>query len=360
MLRAVRRRFHLLSLCAALIAASLLGAKTSSTYDIMLPGPAPREHPGPVAGIGLPKDDRCGDCHAEIAAEWKESLHRRAWDNEYFARAYTLEPLAFCRGCHAPLADSAAEPPPEAQHVGVGCTSCHVVSAGIVGTHALAAQENGHEVIGDSRLGTSAACGRCHDFAFPGSRLPEIDRMQKTMHEHAVSAHSTKSCQECHMPLVPSQKGPAHHKHDFRVMGDRDFMARAVLVNHSEIKDDALHLELALGTIGHAFPTGDLYRRVDVRAFAIDTKGKTMGNPSSHVLRRVFGPAFEGPNKPVPIEREDGRLNGQKHIVLPLPKGTTRARYEIVWQRLPPEMAKKFGMNMRDQEMIVIEGLVTK
>jgi hypothetical protein len=180
------------------------------------------------------------------------------------------------------------------------------------------------------------------------------------MGEHAQSANSAKPCQDCHMPRVASQKGPPHRKHDFRVLGNADLMSRAVVVDKVEIKDDALYLDLALGTIGHAFPTGDLYRRVDVRAMAVDDQGKTIGKGSSQLLRRTFGPAFEGPNKAVPIEREDGRLTGPKHIVLPLPKGTTHARYEIVWQRLPPEMAKKFGMNMNDHEMVVREGFVKR
>jgi len=162
------------------------------------------------------------------------------------------------------------------------------------------------------------------------------------------------------MPVVPSQKGPPHRKHDFRVIGNREFMSRAVVIDKATIKDDALHLDLSLGTIGHAFPTGDLYRRVDVRAMAVDGRGKTLGKTSSQILRRTFGPAFAGPNKTVPIEREDGRLTGPKHLVLPLPKGTSRARYEIVWQRLPPEMAKNFGMNMSDHEMVVHEGIVQR
>ncbi len=360
MLNAVRVRIDSSALCVAILSALLLGTRTSSTYDIPLPGPAPREQPTHVGGIGLPKDERCGDCHAEIASEWKQSLHRNAWDNEYFAKAYTLERLAFCRECHAPLANPADEPSLEAQRIGVGCTSCHVISAGIVGTHSMVAQENGHEVIGDARLATPAACGRCHDFAFPASHLPEIDRMQKTMHEHAQSAHAAKPCQDCHMPVVPSQKGPPHRKHDFRVFGNREFMSRAIVINQARIKDESLHLDLALGTIGHAFPTGDLYRRVEVRVMGLDSHGKTIGNPSSQILRRIFGPAFEGPNKVVPIEREDGRLTGPKQLTLPIPKAATRVRYEIVWQRLPPEMAKKFGMKMSDHEMIVAEGVVSR
>lgn len=358
MLPFVRLRLGLVSIKVVFAGAVLLAARTSSTYDVPLPGPAPRSPLGPIAGIGLPTEERCGDCHAEIAKEWQRSLHRGAWENEYFQHAYAVERLEFCRGCHAPLANPAAEPAADARHAGVGCTTCHVVPGGVVGSRAIAAQKDGHEVIGDARMSTPAACGRCHDFAFPGSRRPDIDRMQKTMHEHAQSAHSSKPCQECHMPLVPSHKGPPHRQHDFRVIGNREFMSRAVVVKESKIEKDALHLDLALGSIGHAFPTGDLYRRVEIRATAVNNDGKPIGKTSTHLLQRSFGPPLEGPNKAVPIERADGRLTGPKLLVLPLAKGTKAARYEIVWQRMPPEMAHQFGLNMNNQEMVVLEGIV--
>lgn len=137
-------------------------------------------------------------------------------------------------------------------------------------------------------------------------------------------------------------------------------MARAVIVDKAEIKGDTLHLDLKLGTIGHAFPTGDLYRRAEIRVFPVDARGKTFGKPSIEILRRTFGPAHEGPNKTVPIERADSRLMGPRQIALPLPKGAPGAKYEIVWQKLPPEMAQKFGMKMSHHEMVVLEGIVKR
>ncbi len=78
------------------------------------------------------------------------------------------------------------------------------------------------------------------------------------------------------------------------------------------------------------------------------------------VLNRIFGPAYAGPDQPIPIEREDRRLKGRKQLILPLPGGTKQARYEIVWQRLPPVMAKKFRMKMSEHEMVVGEGIVKR
>jgi hypothetical protein len=46
----------------------------------------------------------CLGCHPAIASEWAGSQHRSSFVDESFTRAHTIEPLAFCRGCHAPTA----------------------------------------------------------------------------------------------------------------------------------------------------------------------------------------------------------------------------------------------------------------
>src|SRR5262245_3846410 len=73
-----------------------------------LPGPAPRERAeGYDAGV---ENARCEGCHADVAAEWRGSMHQRAWTDPVFLAAYALEPLSFCRGCHAPEADPERSP----------------------------------------------------------------------------------------------------------------------------------------------------------------------------------------------------------------------------------------------------------
>src|SRR5690349_2222655 len=51
-------------------------------------GPTPR-------GTGGTDAAACASCHAAIAAEWRESLHRQGWTDEIFQTAYDIEPLAF-------------------------------------------------------------------------------------------------------------------------------------------------------------------------------------------------------------------------------------------------------------------------
>jgi hypothetical protein len=308
----------------------------------------------------MPTDDRCAQCHQEIADEQRSSLHRAAWQNGYFLRSYARERGPFCRKCHAPDADPGAEPPREAQEAGVGCSVCHVVPAGIVGSRAVPAREGGHEVIGDARLATPAACAACHAFALPAPPGFDAGPMQDTIGEHRRSAASETACQGCHMPLVPSRGGGAHHAHGFRVQRDRAMLAEAVVVKDAALEAGTLRLSIAPGRVGHAFPTGDLYRRVEVRAEPVDAAGRALGGGSAEVLGRTFTLKRVGRDALVRVQMADTRLDGPRTIALALPAWARRARWQIVWQRLPPPLAAELGMTMSEQETVVLEGVVTR
>lgn len=348
------------ALPAALAVALLSLSRRAGTLDLPLPGPAPRAAGGVVAGLGVPRDEGCIRCHEEIAAEWRASLHHRAWQNAYFVRAYAIEPLPFCRKCHATTTDPASEPSPEAREMGIGCTTCHVVPAGIVGTRAQQGSAGGHAVIGDARLATPAACGGCHDFAFPGPPGYAAGPMQDTLGEHQRSAHAATACQGCHMPLTPSRGGGTHRSHAWKVQGDRAQMARAVKVEAAELVPGEVRLTVAPGVIGHAFPTGDLYRQAEVRVTPIDHAGHAVAETTTEVFGRTFGPARVGRDTLVQVQKTDTRLTGTRRLSLKVPAATRRARFQIVWQRVPPWLAPRLGMKASEHETVVAEGVVTR
>ena len=89
-------------------AAPRLGPAVSAVAGLGLPGPAPRARPhgADVASANA----ACEKCHADIAAEWRGSMHQQAWIDPVFQEAYDIGPLAFCRGCHAPEADAESMP----------------------------------------------------------------------------------------------------------------------------------------------------------------------------------------------------------------------------------------------------------
>src|ERR1700727_480519 len=96
MRRAALRRTPGVAWLAALTAPSVAA-------DLAIPFPAPAR--GPVASGRAERNATCEGCHAEIAAEWRASMHHHAFDDPQFARPLAIEPLPFCRGCHAPEAD---------------------------------------------------------------------------------------------------------------------------------------------------------------------------------------------------------------------------------------------------------------
>src|SRR5262245_58757300 len=128
---------------AALIAGAAL---LLAAAPAVRPGPAGGSAPArTVDGLGQVSSADCEGCHQDIAAEWRASLHRQAFSDASFQRAFSVEPLAFCQGCHAPEADAESTPSAAAAEEGVGCTTCHVQGGEIAGArtrvapHAVAA-----------------------------------------------------------------------------------------------------------------------------------------------------------------------------------------------------------------------------
>jgi cytochrome c554/c'-like protein len=341
-----RRAPYLLLVAFAAIAA---GARGDAPQP--LPGPAPRQRaPGFDAAA---ENLACEGCHASIAEEWRGSLHHRAWDDPVFLTAYAIEPIAFCRGCHVPEADPLQSPPEGARRLGVGCVTCHVSDGAITGGHAVAARAGAHAVVADARATTSAACERCHQFAFPE---PQRAPMQGTADEHRASPHAAEACQSCHMPPRIDAPGRSHRSHDFRVLGDSARLRSALTARAARADDRVVTLTLAAARVGHAFPTGDMFRRLEVRARAVDDRGDAVATAIPVVLARRFGRS-----RSERIQIGDDRLaaSGEARaidLVFPEPVAGRAVRWEVVYQRMDAAMAKAFGVDAKAEEVVVAEG----
>jgi len=221
----------------------------------------------------------CGTCHSAIAREWAGSSHHRSASNEHYTAAVEREPLAFCRGCHAPSGDASYSTSRQtaAFESGIGCTTCH---EGMKVDHASSSAE---------RHSSAKTCASCHEFSFPTS--PAL--MQKTNAEHAVSAFASTACESCHMP--PSAEGKSHRSHRFDVA---PLVTQALVADVSRASPTRIAFRLAPGEIGHSFPTGDLFRRLSVRVEAAD--GRVL---SEKFLARHFR-SIRGTN----VEQSDDRV----------------------------------------------------
>lgn len=208
----------------------------------------------------------CASCHAAETRSWEGSAHHRAASDPLYVDAVAIEPLPFCRGCHAPSADPRRPTPAAAIAQGIGCIDCHSDA------RAHAARPAVHA--------STRPCASCHEFPFPDG----TPGMQRTASEHDASDHARTSCVTCHMP---------GKDHGFVVT---DAMIRGALVaDVARAGPGAVALRLQPGRVGHAFPTGDLFRRVVVEADLLDEHG-TVQASRRRDLARTLGQAHEGPD----------------------------------------------------------------
>lgn len=315
----------------------------------------PRALPGPAVGPGRPdaaaQNAACAHCHVAVAAEWRGSLHHDAYTNTSFAAALAREPLPFCRGCHAPEADPERPAPRALAQLGVGCVSCHVPDDVVLAApRADLAQETApHPIRRSGRFAGAGACAGCHEFAFPGA--PEL--MQRTVAEHAASTRAGTSCADCHMPRV----GVARRSHAFVASRDPGFVAQAVRVAARRDGSQVV-LRLAPGAVGHAFPTGDLFRRLVVVAEVVEAgrqlraDRRVLARHFDRVRRelwddRVGAAAFAGPeHRP---SAGDPARDGDD-IVVTLELGPPAYDREIRWRVQYERVA--FPANDRDDAEI--------
>ena len=338
----------------AALSLALLGASGARADRASLPwlGPA---HSAKSDTTRAQVNAKCEGCHVEEAQQWRGSLHQNAFKDPLFQRAYTLEPLAFCRGCHAPEADPAKAPAPELAELGVACTTCHV-EAGSVVTASRVSGRSPHPVKADPALATRNACARCHEFQFP--TLPGV-AMQSTLSEHRLSTANNRECQSCHMPLDPRTN---KRTHDFSVLKSPQMIRSGVQVSASRWNATSIEVTLRPGNIGHAFPTGDLFRRLELRA-CVDRGGREVCAPPAHLGRKYRVQTTAQGTLRIPIA--DTRVAAPGTA----PPSTVRlpfdfdieglpVRWSVVYQRADDAMAKLFSLDQKTDEITVSSGVL--
>ena len=248
------------------LAAALVSRDAGTREVATMPGPGLHGHVDPVG-----ENAACERCHVEIAAEWRSSLHHLSDTDPVYRRALAIEPLAFCRGCHAPEADPSGPAPAPLSHLGTGCVTCHVPGKAVLAAPTASAGTKApspHPVEREAAFGAAGACAGCHEFAFP--HRPERQArllMQSTVSEHHASPLAGASCASCHMPDA-GPPGRRHRSHVFTGARDVELVKRAVRIT-AERRGTVTRIRIEPAAIGHAFPTGDLFRRLSVSAEVI-------------------------------------------------------------------------------------------
>jgi hypothetical protein len=305
-----------------------------------LPGPDdPQRRSDPEARAAL--EARCPTCHAREAEHWQASQHASAWSGAAFQAAFAVEPLPFCQGCHAPeiasdvaLAETDDDGSRWAARTGVGCVTCHVETGEARIWTAGEQLEHDREhgcALPISRSPAFAgpqACAACHEFEFPephfNGRAP---LMQSTVAEHAASAAATRACSDCHMPSERSHAFPGAY--------DLDMLRRSLEIE-ARREPDALVLALRPGAVGHAVPTGDLFRRLEITVFALDADGRERLLDRRWLGRR-FGPRVRADGLVMRDELGDNRVGPGGRTLrfeLGVLEREARLRWRVTHQRI--------------------------
>ncbi len=248
-----------------------------------------------VAHAGGVASDGCATCHPAIAQEWRASNHAQAWTDPLFQAEYRDTPDPACRHCHAPTAPRTREPRGLAAQDGVDCATCHIRDGALVPVQKaisdaeraswaraiLDAPPGAYSTEPVAALRSAEFCGTCHQIHFLPVSDPEAvaydpaEWLQDTYREWSQSdaARSGVSCQACHMKRVVAANGRAHTNHRFPGMYDAALVRRAVSVELTARRQGGrIHVDASVrpGAIGHAFPTGDMFREAVLTVWTVE------------------------------------------------------------------------------------------
>jgi len=256
----------------------------------------------------------CIGCHPIQAAQWEGSEHATAYTDAPFQAALLREPQAFCRACHAPEQDARLSAITPASSIGVGCVGCHldpVATPGADGRHLS--------------MRAAVDCDGCHEFGFPDDALRAHPlAMQRTVSEHRSSPFGDQGCASCHLP----RDAAGLHDHRIAVTRDPDTLARALAIAAERVGPSRIRVRLAVVGAGHAVPTGDLFRRLEIGAMAIDPHDPQ--RPARRWLGRRFATRVEPTGIEVIAEVADDRVHADapRELVLEVPGADGR---DVVW-----------------------------
>ena len=319
------------------------------------------EVPDGIAGLSA---SACGTCHDAIYEEWKVSVHAAAWtDRQFQAEIQKSGNRWLCVQCHTPLLSQQAEWPvglrdgdveqpklrpashfdPALRDEGITCAACHV-REGVIHGPGLGGDAP-HPVKPDATFRSGALCEHCHEVSATIGDGYTCSFETGSEWRNGPAAQAGTGCVDCHMPTVErpaAAGGPVRsvRQHYWRGSGIPKVtgISTPIAANPPGLKVSALrgvdlHVTMR-NTAGHALPTGDPERWVQVRTVFQDAEGRPIG---AHEER--FGQRWEW--EPLPRRLDDTRLAAGATAIrrYAIPRGAASAVIEASSHRMTVETA---------------------
>jgi hypothetical protein len=224
----------------------------------------------------------------------------------------------------------------------VGCVTCHVVGDDVLAIPRGGPETGGrapHGLVRDARFASADACASCHEFPFPGAMgRTRAELMQSTVSEHRASEASGASCASCHMPV----DADGRRTHAFRASRDEALLREAVRVEAERTSPTQVRFRLTPIGVGHAFPTGDLFRRVEISAEAFGADNLVISGQRRYLTRHFeLRKGVHGKHLV-----SDDRLEGPRTILIDL--GEEAVGHPVAWRVAYQRVAHPEGATHED------------
>lgn len=244
-------------------------------------GPASRGGSSGVAAAAgdLGSPNGCLPCHAEVVAEWRESMHSQAFTDPQVRAPEQSDNFrkTECLPCHAsaPIFAYGIEPGSRVvaresrRHDGIDCLSCHGLPGG-----GVAATRSGLDApcqpVYDARLQSEALCAPCHN--------------QHQTHDEwraSPAAERGDDCLSCHMERVTRAGGEAGapragRSHLFLGGRHREFALAGLELSPRLDRDEReLVVDVVNAFAGHNLPSDSRNRALDLVVTLYDARGKS-------------------------------------------------------------------------------------
>jgi hypothetical protein len=178
--------------------------------------------------------------------------------------------------------------------------------------------------------------------------------MQSTITEHRASPAASIACTACHMPR---ERG--HASHAFVASRDPAHVRAAVSVRARRLDDTRVEVSLASRVEGHAFPTGDLFRRVEVLAEAVGPDEVLLASATRYLARHFPVAPIEPGGPRARTIGPDDRL-GVAPIAIVLDLGELArgrlVRWRVAYQRVAHPRSSDESAAALDGEVVLAEG----
>lgn len=185
--------------------------------------------------------------------------------------------------------------------------------------------------------------------------------MQSTASEHRASPFAAVSCAGCHMPVVSEPGGGKHRSHAFPASRDAAPIRGSISAVATRPEPGVVEVRLAANGVGHAVPTGDLFRRLEVLAEAIGPEAQVMAEDARYLARR-FGEGKGRDGRPIKVLLADGRVPPSGEVTVRLTLGAAAAGLPIAWrvayQRVEHPIGDETDAAVVEGEIEIAQGLL--